>query len=204
MQDGAEEKIQWLLQEYMPQLRFINEPHKKCLILFSGVPASGKSIMAEKIELSLFGVRISNDEQRALLNNRWPDLDKEEEHTIRQSVTRRIFERLQTAGNGLVIVDSSVDRHFDFYEAIARDFGYNIMLFRLDIPFDLLRRRIIGRPQSNAKPQDTYLEHLDQWWDDWKKFGENRQFDMIVTPETKLSEIVLAVVNRLTSLQTNS
>ena len=78
------------------------------------------------------------------------------------------------------------------------------MLFRLDIPFDLLRRRIIGRPQSNAKPQDTYLEHLDQWWDDWKKFGENRQFDMIVTPETKLSEIVLAVVNRLTSLQTNS
>ncbi len=204
MLEGSEEKIQWLLQEYMPQLRFITEPHRKCLVLMSGVPGSGKTLTSEKIEKSLLGVRISSDDQRELLQNRWPNLESEEREAVVKEVVRRIFERLQTASNGLVIVDASVDRQYAFYEDLAIKYGYEIMLIRFDIPFDMLRRRIRDNPDKDQRAKDNYLENLDSWWNDWKEFGQDRNFDMTVSSETKLSDIVSAVVAKLTSMRKNS
>lgn len=197
MQEALEEKIHWLLENYMPHLRFIGEPHRKCLVLFSGVPASGKTIIAQKIEDSLLGVRISHDDLRELLKHRWPDISEENSRKVRQAVVQKIFERLQTANNGLVIIDASVDRRYDFYENLAGQYGYHIMLLRLDMPYELVRRRMIERPEESIKPSKYYTDHLDEWWNQWKNFGQGRHFDMIITSTTPLSEIVKTVVGHL-------
>jgi len=165
----------------------------KRVVLFSGVVGSGKSTVARAIEQRLHAIRLSNDDVRDLITAADPAIDLAKREEIKLTVVTELLERVAHEPNGLVIIDNSCDRGFDYYKKWADTYGYRIILLRMDVPRPIVERQIRERGTYGYRDVDASLAMLDTWWQQWQDFGKNHTPDVVITPFTPLEKVFATI-----------
>lgn len=155
---------------YMPQImQYKDVPHPKYVICFAGVPGSGKSWLAERLEHDLHAVRICNDDIRRTIEAAG-ETERNARERIKESVIRRVNKEVVTWPNGLLILDADVSRRYP--QLVERFPDYKIVVIAIDAPKELLIKRIRTREGHRADPERT-IELLDRWLDDKANFMQH-------------------------------
>lgn len=183
--------ISGFTNEYYASLPNTDNQRPKCVVLFSGVPGSGKSGVARAIEEQLGAVRISNDDIRDRVVAADPAIEPKERERIKLQVATQLLRHLETSSNGLIVFDVSCDRPggYDFYHSWAQRHGYSTVLLRMDIPRDVIEQRIRGRGDVGYRNVNEALAGLDAWWQQWEVFGKACRPDLVITPETSIENV---------------
>jgi predicted kinase len=186
-----------LAQKYYESLSNRDLHRQKCVVLFSGVPGSGKSHIAQSIEQELGAIRISNDDIRDLIVAENPGIEPAKRERIKLAVATALLGLLETSPDGLVVFDVSCDRPggYEFYHDWAAQRGCRIVLLRMDVPRATLEQRIHQRGNTGYRKAAQALANLDVWWKEWEAFGKRQKPDLIVTPNTPI-ERVFGLINK--------
>jgi predicted kinase len=181
-----------LTKDYFDALTNKTQQRPKYIILFSGVPGSGKSHIAKAIAKDLKAIRISNDDIRDWIVAVQPNIDPAKREKFKLQIATKLLDHLKSAHNGLVVFDVSCDRPggYEFYANWAERHGYKVLLLRIDVPRELIEQRIRARGNEGYRTVDRSLALLDTWWGQWEAFGKRLSPDMTITPDTKLDAII--------------
>lgn len=188
-----------IAQKYYASLPHRSLYRQKCIVLFSGVPGSGKSYVARAIEQDLGAMRISNDDIRELIMAEIPGIEFAKREELKLQVVANLLEPLAASPNGLVVFDSSCDRPngYEFFQDWVDKNGYRIILLRMDIPRAVVEERIRQRGDSGYRKADRFLFHLDTWWKQWEDFGKRHTPDMVVTLDTPIEDVIKLVLKQI-------
>jgi len=135
------------------------------LHLICGLPGTGKSTLAARLEREHKALRLSPDDWIMTLfggDGRDPD-NRAHVETLQTDIALRAL-RL-----GLdVVLDNGFwhRRERDAYRTRAAEVGASVRLYYLDVDKDEVKRRLALRNQ--ALPPNTFLvtaEDIDEWWD---------------------------------------
>jgi tRNA uridine 5-carbamoylmethylation protein Kti12 len=171
--------------------------HPKRLILFSGVPGSGKSTIALAIEKRFSAIRISNDEIRNEIKKLNPMLNSEIREGMKLETVTELLKLLSNVPNGLIVNDASCDRGYDYYEEWSLSNKYRIVVIRLDIPRDIVEKRIRERGSVGNLGVTGSLANIDNWWQQWENFGETHKAALTITKDTPIEEVLKVVKEAL-------
>lgn len=189
----TEAQLTTIAGEYYQAQPYLSVPHPRHMVLFSGVPGSGKSHLATYLQEKLQGVRVSNDELRDRLHTaEGAYIERDAEQRFLATLGSLLLDQAAESPNGLVIIDSSCDRQYDRYARLAAQGGYTMTVLRLKVPRPLLEERLSSRPHGAHQ-----LARLDSWLHDWEAFGERPVPSVTVTPSTNPADIAELVRSRL-------
>lgn len=182
MNDAGFQKIFALHQRHLHNLEV---PHAKLIVCFSAIAGSGKTTLAKAIEQRYRAVRISNDHIRRAIDQLDIAKDPAEQQRLLEQYLLRLFDYLQTQPNGLILLDSSIDRKYAEVKQHTEPLGYALLVIRIELPRSELERRIRERDKSKTNPE-AYLHEFDRW------IADNERFASLVKPDlTLISEQTL-------------
>ncbi|HET8669748.1 MAG TPA: ATP-binding protein [Candidatus Saccharimonadales bacterium] len=184
-----DKQIADIIDIYYAQLANKDTRQPKRVVLFSGVPGSGKSTIARAIERNLRAVRISNDEIRDRIMAAAPTIQPDVREKIKFKVGTGVMTRLARETSGLIVVDASCDRGFDEYNGWAERNGYRVVLLRMQVSRSVIEERIQKRDNQGRRNVSRSLGMLDTWWQQWEKFGKTHTPDLIIRPDTSVEEV---------------
>jgi len=193
--DNVDQLITQVATRYYDSLAHKDSAHDKYLMLFSGVPGSGKSTVAGALERELDGLRFSNDEIRDQIMELAPEIKAATREHIKSEVVSKVMGRLAEVPNGLIIIDASCDRGYDDYATWAANRNYRIILLRMEVSRDVIERRIVQRGNQGYRDASRGLGALDTWWRQWEEFGQVHEADLTITEGMSPDEVVRIVGN---------
>ena len=146
------------------------DPRRR-LIIFCGLPGSGKTTVARRLEQTTGAFRLNIDEWVAALGVDFWDDD------FRHKLERRLYKlglRLLELGQSIILEDGTWTRdERDELRKIARNLGATIELHYIDLPLEELWRRLEGRNSAGAA--DTVpitKEILEECWQRFERPDE--------------------------------
>lgn len=133
------------------------------LIVLCGLPGSGKTTRAKRLEAELGGVRLCPDEWLpALGTDLWDHAARARVEALQWTLAQRLLEL-----GGTVIIEWGVwaREERDTLRLGARARGARVELHHLDVPLDELWRRLQQRNQG-GDVNEAIIEraHLEEWW----------------------------------------
>ncbi|MEX0668416.1 MAG: AAA family ATPase [Candidatus Saccharimonadales bacterium] len=179
-------KFPEILAQHIQQLDNLEVENPKLMVCFAGPPGSGKTTLARAIEDKYKGVRISTDDIRKLIADFKSGLSIDQSNDIARTYHDFLLNRLGDIPNGLLVIDSGIERKYEQVSTAARENGYELVVIDIFLPKDVLETRI---KQSKSNPQD-YLPFLDNWIKDHEAFREAEEADFVVDEDTKIEEVV--------------
>ena len=144
------------------------------LIVFCGLPGSGKTTVARQLEQEIGAIRINIDEWVAALGvDFWDD-------TFRHKLERRLYEHGHTLlklGQSIILEDGTWSRaERDELREVARTLGATIELHYFDVTFDELWRRLDERNAVGA--HDTVPISKEILEACWRRFERPDEAEM--------------------------
>lgn len=130
-------------------MKFTNKnTHSPQLIVFCGLPGSGKTTTSRQIEQKTGAIRLNVDEWVAALGaDFWDD-------GFRHKLERRLYKHgltLLEHGQGIILEDGLWTRNErDEHRKVARKLGVAIEIHYFNVPFDELWRRLESRNAIGA------------------------------------------------------
>lgn len=167
-----------IFKKHLPKLRNLTVANPRLIIAFSGVPGSGKSDLARAIEARYQGVRVANDDIRGILDKLGIHRDASHKQALLEEYLLALLEELVAYPNGLLILDSSIDRKYAKVKAVASEHDYKIFVIQLEAPRSELRHRIRVRDKSKHNYLD-YFREFDRWESDHDSFVANIQANYV-------------------------
>lgn len=180
-----------------------NTPNPKIMVCFSGIPGSGKTTLAEKLEKQLQAIRISNDDIRTIIESSGVT-ERDEREEAKEKFLDWFLNEVQIWPNGLLIMDSSIDRRFD---DIKRRFNeYRLYVISLGISRELAIKRMKKRQGHRAKLQPM-IDTMDKWIEDKRRFDNEHGQEIDKKIDTtnsavRVREIVDNISDLIQSLKT--
>ena len=175
---------------------------KKILVLLSGVPGSGKSSLARRLEESMGYVRIVNDDIRNIiashaeqdqLDQRYPDrMRRDQLRLLQNEFIVYLLHKLKVQPNGRIVLDRDMDAELlPLIQAWAKKYKYKIQLIALEIS----RNELINRIQSRQSSQmEQSLASLDFYIDRQSRFlGSDRPTVLYKTDQLDIKEAAAAI-----------
>lgn len=152
-------------------MKFTNDASRPSLITFCGLPGSGKTTLAKKLEREKRAVRLNTDEWMAAL-----DVDFFNE-ALREKLQARLYEHGKTLlklGHSIIVEDGHWSREErDKQREDAGRLGVTLEMHYFDLSFDELWRRLKGR---NAKGRYGTVpitkEQLQEYWPKFQRPDE--------------------------------
>lgn len=159
----------------------------KIILFFSGIPGSGKTTLAKEIEERYNGIRLNNDDIRDIIVDALHlNIESEEVHKLTKEYSLYLTNKLSNVKNGLIILDSSIDRSFEQIKKWADKNSYKLFVIKLDISKEEIINRINLRQGKDAH---IYLDNLDRWWNDYVEFNKLYRADFIYHSEKDLNNL---------------
>jgi predicted kinase len=117
-------------------------PHNPAVIMFCGIPGSGKTTLAQRLTRDLQAQYIQNDAARELA--RQNGIKNFKPHEVSKALARTIYDE---DANKLVVLDATIDRHWRDAIRFYRELGANAIIIRITIdpPVALARIEKRGR-----------------------------------------------------------
>ena len=158
-----------IYQSHLRQLHHLEVPHQKIVICFSGIPASGKTTLAKKIEERYGVVRINNDAIREIIAEimirRGMERTEEKNQKILHEYLTYFLEKY-TEKNKCLLLDSGIDRSYEQVFACCKGKKYPLFIIRLETPLKEIRRRLAEREKE--KPEHN-SERLKKWIQEYRE-----------------------------------
>lgn len=195
---AAIEKDTFLLNEhYLKSQRYLDISHpKKVIITFAGMPCSGKSQLAKKIEKRFETLYLSQNDVRNLIR----ELTHQKLFVREQSVATRLREYVKffiqnnatSQKNHLIVLDGAVDRRYLEIKKEAKENGYTLFVIDINASFDEAMSELHERQKQDPRFKD-YVPHMKKWADDYETCRGLYSFDytMKSMPDEKLEEELL-------------
>ena len=164
-------------KHYLPLLKYKNKNNPNLVILFSGVPGSGKTYTAKILEKKYKAIRINKDEiGKILLKLKITDKTMNKE-TISDKYIYELLKKWPFK-NKLIIIDKSIDRVYPNLLKLLKQNKFQTFIIRLNTSRSLAIKRIKLRKPNNL---DEWLLKIDEWFNDFKKSGKHLKPKVILT-----------------------
>jgi len=164
-------------KEFLPNLKNVNYPNKKFLIGFSGIPSSGKTSIAKKLEERYKGVRIRSDDVRKIIAKEDFLKTPEENEELLEGYIFGLIENCPFK-NGLLILDNSLDRKYKRFFDLCKSKKLEFFIIRLDFSGEEAINRIINR--EKVENMGDLYKSMEKWVRDYNDFGKNARYDILL------------------------
>lgn len=171
---------------------------KPVMVIFSGIPESGISVLAQRVTDHFQGLLINKDQARTLVYENEEINSTQEPEDILDDYFEFFVKEVAKLPNKFLVIDASVDRRYENYKNWAKELGYEIFLVEVNSSRDIISKNIvIHRDEQTAK---WFNEQLPRWQKDHEDFVKNHTPNIIVN---ELSEYdincMLTKINSLVS-----
>jgi predicted kinase len=127
------------------------------LFLTCGLPASGKTTLAKRLEREHSALRLTADEWLSEIHPSLPSDELDEFRPVVERIQLRVAERLFTLGCNVVLDWGLYSREErDQYRTLARDLDAGVVLCVVNLPVDEIRNRI-SRRNAGRRPGDFHI-----------------------------------------------
>ncbi|MBI2045380.1 AAA family ATPase [Candidatus Pacearchaeota archaeon] len=162
----AEKDFEKITKKLIPNLLNINNKNSQLIITFAGIPSSGKTTIAKRLEKKYKALRINGDiiydiaEELGLALDYW-DLERIKRNYVLAFLESNPFK------NKLIILDKGMDRMYKDFINLCKRNKLNYFIISLS----LSKKDAIKRfKKRNPKTWKTWLTKLGRW------SKENTQF----------------------------
>jgi len=180
-----------ILKETLKKLKYTSEENRWIMICFAGIPCSGKTTLAKRIEKKYKGVRINNDYIRKIIENLTLK-NEEREKTLEEFLIDLL--KKYPFRNHLVILDSGIERKFEEVKKVANLVGWEMFIIRMAIPKKEILERI---RKKDPKRFMQYPEDIKRWSREYKEFNENNKNNFVFRSDSDLKRLYSKLDNIL-------
>lgn len=170
------EILEAILAIHIRQLKNLEENNQKFMVVFSGITGSGKSYIAKKIEEKYKGIRINNDDIRDIVRDNFKQVFDPQKLLL--DYLAYLLDKLPK-NNGFIIVDSSIDRKYEFVQDYAEKNSFPIFTIRIDLPREVIIKNILKRTEREVGP---YLSDLD------RQIADHQTIFPKISPDFEITE----------------
>jgi adenylate kinase family enzyme len=171
-----------IFERHHARLHHLEVPHPKVVVTFSAIAGSGKTTLAKAIEARYGAVRVSNDHIRRIIDELNLGLEPVAKQQLLEQYLFKLFEYLAEQPNGLILLDSSIDRkYFEVRDGVT-PLGYRVVLIKISLPRRELERRIRVRDKSRTNAE-AYLNEFDRWTADHRRLASRVKPDVTLTDD---------------------
>lgn len=145
---------------------------------------SGKTFISKILEERYRGLRISNDDIRKIIDKviRKSSL-KEDKRAILEEYLFYMLERYNHS-NGLIILDSSVDRLYKKISLAGFAAGFDLFIINIKVPRNFVEKRILSRNKMGA---EDYFKEMDRWFREHEDFEKKAIIDITIRNKNGLN-----------------
>lgn len=162
-------------------LKYTGIQNPQLIIMFSGIPGSGKSELAKKLEEKYEGVRVGNDSIRDIIYHSGAfSLSEQEGENLLQDYNE-YFIRNYPFKNSLLILDKSMDRQYKRFFPIFEELGLRFFIIRLTMDKKGAIERIMKRKEG--EDFDLVKKSMERWQREFEDFGKNTHYDVLIDGE---------------------
>lgn len=180
----ASKDIRDLLKRHKSFLKFQNVAHPKFLILFSGIPASGKTYSAKILEEQYEALRINSDDLRKLIMAQGKKYPRLREETFReQLLVDYLMYLIENAPlkNKRMILDSGIERKYDRIAKAARKHGYKTFIIKIICSKKVASKRARKRMEGTDA---HFNKNIDRWRVEFNRFSRLKREDITIRNDT--------------------
>lgn len=199
---NSNELLGLIFKKHNTKLKNLDISHSnQIMILFSGVPGSGKTRLAKKIEKEYRAVRYENDMVRGILESFPKEYFKNvsanslesfnniakktllrdygyDKLLIKKENLLQDYKKYFLSGysfqNKLIIFDGSVDRSFYSFRDFSKEFNFKLFLIKMPFDKNRIRKRMINRGEGDM----TFFDkNLPRWKNDYDELNKKVKAD---------------------------
>lgn len=178
------ELIQKIYKINLNELKNKKISRKKIIICISGIPGSGKSTIARILEKRYKGVRIDNNWARKhFIKTRDGDSD-----TYANDVDNFVKDYLDyflknyNFPNKLFILDSSIDRKYEWIKKFAEENKFKMFLIKLITSKKTAQRRAFER---KGEVDNWFVKNIGRWIREYNQFNKKHKAAVVINTEGK-------------------
>lgn len=168
-------KLDLLNEKFYSKLENLGNKNEKLLICFAGYPGSGKTDLAKKVEERFKGIRISRDKFKKIIYSDFKPETIDEAEGLAMEYEDYIFGNLPKEKNGLLILDSGIDRKYEKYKEWSEKNDYRMFVCGLETDRDIAVKRI--KENIGAESIDYYMQNMDRWVKEHQDFKNSHECD---------------------------
>lgn len=175
-----------IFKELEKQLKNTSEKNKKLLICFTGVPGSGKTYLAKKLEKRYKGVRINSDDIRKIIDVKITKKEEKREAILKEFLLSLL--KNYPFINKLVSLDSGIERKYQDIVKISKSKKWKMFIVKMVVPKNLIIRRIKIKDKERLEKRP---EDIKRWFREFKNFNKKIKSDFIFKENSDLKALFL-------------
>ncbi len=171
---------------HLKNLKNKKEINKSVIVLFSGIPMSGKTTIAKKLEEKYKAVRFNHDAIRKIIKKLGIKPEKPSTDPIQDILKEYddVFFNNYNLKNKFIILDASIDRDYKSWFKIAKKLNMKPFVIRLEISQQTFVKRVKEREGSNAK---NWMVHYNRWKNDFENCKKEVKADILLDANKEIN-----------------
>ncbi|MBR9701610.1 ATP-binding protein [Candidatus Pacearchaeota archaeon] len=153
-------KFEKISEKLFPKLRYLGEDNKQLVIVFAGIPASGKTYIAKILEDKYKGVRIRSDDIMDFVSEDKLVETIEENEKIKKEYVYNLLGDVPFR-NRFIILDESIDRTYKKLLSLLDSKNLNYFIINIEISEEDAIKRVKAR--ESKENWRSWINRFERW-----------------------------------------